>query len=226
MIRAAFIDFDGTLVDTINVYKEVNKIAFKEKFNIEVKDEDFLDFGSDPKDMIERIFIKYNIETNLGEFLRYRDSLFLNNIDKIKMHKGAKELILFLKENKIKIGIVTSSSKEIVNKILTNIGILNLFDIIVAREDVKNTKPDPEGYIKAYKSLNILPHECFAIEDSVYGVLAAKRAGIKVFAVLTGSNNRNQLKNMGAEKIFKDLKEAKKYIESLISEGKIEEKQG
>ena len=58
-----------------------------------------------------------------------------------------------------------------------------LFDIIIAREDVRNLKPDSEAYLKALNFFKVSPNECLAIEDSKRGIEAAINAGIKTIKV-------------------------------------------
>jgi phosphoglycolate phosphatase len=78
-------------------------------------------------------------------------------------------------------------------------GMRDCFQVIIAAEDVSACKPDPEGYVKALAALNanarapIHPGECLVIEDSIAGVEAAKRAGMRCLAV-TNSYSAEELK--------------------------------
>ena len=114
-------------------------------------------------------------------------------------------------------GLVTASQREVTNMILENLKVKDIFDVIVTSDDVEKSKPNPDPYILAMRRLNLSPYEVFAIEDSIYGILSAKRAGINVIAVLTGVNRRSEIKMLNPYKICKNLKEVKKVLEEELS---------
>ena len=65
-------------------------------------------------------------------------------------------------------------------KMLKQMNIEDVFDLIIRKEDVKNKKPNPEIYNKIMQYYNAVPHECLIFEDSYTGVLASRNAGIEV----------------------------------------------
>lgn len=83
----------------------------------------------------------------------------------------------------LKIGLASSSSCEWVMSHLQHLGLTEYFDCIKAAEDACCSKPDPALYLEALQSLGVRPEEAIALEDSPYGVLAAKRAGLFCVAV-------------------------------------------
>jgi HAD superfamily hydrolase (TIGR01509 family) len=83
----------------------------------------------------------------------------------------------------LKIGLASSSSCAWVTGHLRRLGLLDYFDCICARDDVRLTKPDPQLYTLAASRLEVDPGEAVAIEDSPNGILAAKRAGLHCLAV-------------------------------------------
>jgi len=216
MLKAVIFDFDGTLVSTIDLHVESSQKAL-EKLGIKVSPKDVEDeIGKSLDDMIKDLAQKYpeihNIDIN--EAIRIKRELFYQNLDKVKLFKGAKELLSLLKDNGIKIGLATSSLKDFVYAILERFNILDYFDVIVTAEDVSHAKPDPEIFMKTLELLNVKPYEAVVIEDSSYGVIAAKRAGIPVFVVLTGVNDKRTLEKLYPNKIFKDLYEIYQYFKN------------
>jgi beta-phosphoglucomutase-like phosphatase (HAD superfamily) len=83
--------------------------------------------------------------------------------------------------------------------IIKGAGLRDYFEVIVSAEQVKRGKPDPEGFLLALKLLNkkttqqIKPQDCIVIEDSRWGLEAAKAAGMRCVAV-TNSYAADQLK--------------------------------
>ena len=65
-------------------------------------------------------------------------------------------------------------------KMLEQMNIEDVFDLIIRKEDVKNKKPNPEIYNKIMQYYNAVPNECLIFEDSYTGVLASRNAGIEV----------------------------------------------
>ena len=210
-LKGVIIDLDGTLIDSLKIYDEAHKRIF-EKYGIKV--DNVLDnFGSSPKEIILSVVNRNKLNVDPNVLQKEEEDILINEyLDKIKFNVGAKQLLNYFKEKKYKLGIVTSNSKRISIEILKHMNILNLFDVIITGDDVKEPKPDPEGYIKAIKILNLLPTEILAIEDSIYGIIAAKRAGVNVIGVASGVNKKRELLSAGASMVFKNLKELYNYL--------------
>jgi beta-phosphoglucomutase len=98
--------------------------------------------------------------------------------------KGAKEFLLCLKRKGYRLGLVTGTPGKEIEKILPK-GIKNLFDIIIAGNEVKNGKPHPESYLKAAFGLNLKPYECVVVENAPLGIKSAKSAGMVCIALTT-----------------------------------------
>ena len=94
----------------------------------------------------------------------------------VSLKAGAYEILSNLKNNNFKIALATSAAKERALKQLKQADIEKFFDVIISRDDVKETKPNPEIFLKAAEKLNVLPSECIVIEDSSAGIRAAFNA--------------------------------------------------
>jgi HAD superfamily hydrolase (TIGR01509 family) len=88
-----------------------------------------------------------------------------------------------IKAKKIKIACCSNSIRTTCYKMLTKIGIIEYFDLIISNEDVKNSKPHPEMYWKAMSILGINPEETLIVEDSPAGLKAAERSGAEICRV-------------------------------------------
>lgn len=105
--------------------------------------------------------------------------------------KGIESFIKKLKSNGFKIGLATNSPYKIIPVVLKKAGISQYFDIIFSAEFVELGKPDPAIYLMTSKELGINPENCIVIEDSYSGMLAAKKAGMKVVAFTNGNQDVN-----------------------------------
>jgi beta-phosphoglucomutase-like phosphatase (HAD superfamily) len=85
-------------------------------------------------------------------------------------------------------GIVSAAARIEIEAVLRGAGIIDVFDLIVAEDDVRTSKPSPEGYLRAVTSLVEAgrvtdANGVLAVEDSPTGVAAARRAGLRCVAV-------------------------------------------
>jgi sugar-phosphatase len=95
---------------------------------------------------------------------------------------GARRLLAGLKPHQW--AIVTSASRALANLRMECAG-LPIPEVLIAGDDVSNGKPDPEGFLKAASRLGVPPGRCVVVEDSLAGILAGQRAGMKVVGVTT-----------------------------------------
>ena len=104
----------------------------------------------------------------------------------IKARAGVPEIIKNCVENNIKLGWVTTTSDQNVKAIqdaTSNQIDFSLFSVITTEDDVKNSKPAPDSYLKALSELDIESDQAVAVEDSNSGVSAAKSASVRCIAV-------------------------------------------
>lgn len=86
----------------------------------------------------------------------------------------------------LRLGVASSSSRAWVSEHLKRLGILDCFHCLACGDDVEQTKPAPDVYLKALALLKLMPQEALALEDSPNGITAAKRAGLFCIAVPNG----------------------------------------
>ena len=129
----------------------------------------------------------------------------------VPLKEGVNELIDYLKENEYKIALATSSDREKAEYLLELVEIKDKFDYIICGNDIVNSKPNPEIFLKVAENLKVEPKECIVIEDSKTGIQAAVNAGMKAINVPDMKKPDNEVKSM-AFKIFNSLLDVKEYI--------------
>ncbi len=122
---------------------------------------------------------------------------YIDQLDQSEILPGAKEFLLQLKTDGIRIALASASKNA--RRILSRLNIGELFEVIVDGNKVSKAKPDPEVFLCAARELGVHPDECIVFEDAEAGVQAAKRAGMKVI----GIGNQDVLK--GADQVFASL---------------------
>ncbi len=181
---AILLDMDGTLFDTETLFKELWQSTAR-KFGLHLTDSLYQRFIGARFDQCKELISELGgPEFNL--------TLFLQTMDKeekaIKRHPvplkpGALELLVWLKESRIPVGLVTSSDKSTVTGHFSHYGGEQQFRVIITGEDVSQPKPHPEPYLKACQKLGMSSSEVIAIEDSNPGASSAIAAGCQTIMI-------------------------------------------
>lgn len=186
-IKAIILDFDGTMVDSVGFwYKYINPKFFS-KYNIKVDvqkgyPDEFV--GMNSEEIAECLMKKYKIDITPEELKKEWLNIAVRYLKKMnRLKKGVKEFICFAAKNDVKLGIASNNYKEIIEQCLSANNIQHYFKAIVTENDVKRVKPFPDIYLKCAEKLEVKPENCLVFEDTLDGVIAAKRAGMKVYAV-------------------------------------------
>ena len=96
-----------------------------------------------------------------------------------------------------RLGLTTSATRRDQERSFALFDLHAYFEVVVTREDVVHPKPDPEPYRITAERLDVAPAACLVIEDSLNGVLSARRAGCTVAGIAT-SFSTEQLLQAGA----------------------------
>jgi len=214
MIKAVLLDFDEVIVRS---YKNHLKAFLKtaKKFGFKIKREEVIErFGISAAEIIKEL-LKLKGK-KLEKFVKEKERTFRKLSKKIVLVKGVKGFLKFLKENNLKVGIVSSAAKKNIEKVLNEKNLKNFFDVIISAEDVKRHKPFPDPLLKAVKILKVEPKECVYIGDSKYEMIAAKRTGMIGIGILTSFYSPKELKQHGAVYVCNNFKEVKNLIQKLI----------
>jgi HAD superfamily hydrolase (TIGR01509 family) len=209
--EAVLFDMDGVIIDS----EPIHNLKWSEVLRDLGFDADVAWFGkfAGVPDSVIAEEIKKTFETvkSPKELIRLKDFKYARDIQlEIKQNPELTDAIKSL--GPYKLGLVTASNKAEADMITRNMGIEYLFDVIVGGDEVTHNKPGPDIYLKAAGALNIDPALCIAVEDSYFGVLSAKDAGLFVIAIT------NSLSHPGltvADCICENTMEAISYIKTL-----------
>lgn len=189
-VQNILFDFDGTLVDSEIVHREIWLDLLERHGKPRyLREEDYLGlpayviaknlFGEALADQVHKLFEEQEIS---------RDYQWMS---------GAEEFVRQLHNEGKKLAIVTNSRLEKVTGFLIKKGLSGIFDVIVTCDDIENRKPSPDAYLLALEQLNASPHNSIAIEDSTTGLVAARKAGLRYALVQPQSGyNQNTWRNI------------------------------
>ena len=178
MIKAALFDMDGTITDTeklnVRFWVEAGKV-----FGFDVADDDIIFIRS----LEAKLCAEYLGRTYPGfdyyEVREERRRLMREHVDRygIEAKPGVREILDYLRQEGIKIGLATATKYENAERYLKYLGIFDLFDEVICTSMVKRGKPLPDVYLYACERIGAKPEECLAVEDSPNGVRSAHDAG-------------------------------------------------
>lgn len=185
MLKALIFDMDGVLVDSMPFHAAAWKKAFLD-MGMEIRDEDIYEIeGSNPRNGLPLLIRKARKEPDVYDFEKitsiYRQEF--ERIFELKTFKGMKECLEMLK-TRFLLSVVSGSDRLIVHGIINQL-FPGIFDIVITGDDVKNSKPDPDPFLKAVELLKVRREECIIVENAILGVEAAKRAEIYCIGVPT-----------------------------------------
>ena len=187
MIKAVIFDLDGVIVSTDDCHYEAwKKMADEEGIYFDKTINNRLRGVSRMESLeivLERAAKEYSEEEKLQLAERkngyYKE--FITKLTPADILPGAMNTLDELRANGIKIAIGSSSKNTPV--ILKQIGLSDYFDSVSDGNNIANSKPDPEVFLKAADMLGIPYGECMIVEDADAGIEAGKRAGMKTVSV-------------------------------------------
>lgn len=202
--KAAIFDADGTIIDSMYVWEKVDR-DFLTGHGIPVTQE----YSDTVKGMFFRTAAEYTKSTySLNESVEEIMQTWLDMARheyeyNVKAKPCVKEYLDYLKKNRIRIGLATSSDPYLLEPVLKNNGIHGYFDTVCYTSEVGKNKSFPDVYIRTAEKLSVEPQECMVFEDIPEGIEGADKAGMYTIAVY----DRASEKNSGYLR-----KKAKKYI--------------
>lgn len=182
--EAIIFDLDGTLIDSMNVWSDIDKeffkmhdLPFEEDYQKEIGHKGLKEIAAYTK-------TRYNLKESEDEII----SIWLDMAKeayayKIPLKEGVKSFLEYLQSKNIKMGIATSNSLELTELVLKHHDIYKYFSKVVTVNELKTNKGSPDIYLHISDSFGLVPSECIVFEDLLTGIRTAKKAGYKVVGV-------------------------------------------
>lgn len=219
MLEAVIFDWDGTLADTKDFLLKSFQITLME-IGCSVND-GFIErrFGIGAKGIFIAALKERNIEYNdkiIENLIARKIEIQMEIRDTVHLFDGVIELLDSL-QDKVKMGLATMAPKKLISLQFKDMDIRKYFDVVITVDEVFHPKPDPEIFLKCAMNMNSKPERCVVIEDSIFGVEAAKEADMKCIAVTTGAYSAQELKEKNPDLIIDSIKMKDNIVDFILN---------
>ena len=194
-IKACIFDMDGTLVDSLGMWSDIDRRFFARygmetpaDYEKKINHMSFLEMAQFTK---EEYQIPDSVETIMELWTEWSKEEYESEI---QAKPGAQELLQFLKEQGIPLSLATTNRKELYEPCLRRNHLYSYFDYIMNVNEINSAKSEPKIYQLLAAKMNVKPEETLVFEDILIAVNTAHQAGFKVAAVYDKRNERDQQK--------------------------------
>lgn len=192
-IKGCIFDLDGTLVDSLGIWSEIDERFFlvhnmkvPEDYKKRIAHMNFKDIALFTKE-------EYGFKESIDEIMQiWTDWSIEAYKTEIKAKPGAKELLSYIHDElKLPVALATANRKELYEPCLKNNDIFSYFDYAMNVNEINSTKSEPKIYLSLAEKMNTKPEETLVFEDILMAIQTAHNAGFKVAAVYDKGNKKD-----------------------------------
>lgn len=196
-LKAILFDFNGVIINDESIHEElIDDLLLGENLRPEVSEYKDLCLGkSDRACLKDILFHRGRVVTDdyLTKLIEAKTQAYqqkLEQLANLPIYPGIEAFLDLIKTQELAIGLVSGALREEIELVLQKANLADYFSVIIAGDDLKASKPEPDSYLMAVdrlnqslSNLNLNPAECLAIEDTPAGIEAAKKAGMQVVGI-------------------------------------------
>jgi len=178
-------DCDGTLADTMPAHY----VAWRDiaaHYGLTFPEDRFYSLGGVPAERIVRLLADEQgvAIADPAAVAHEKEEAFAEHLSSVDPIEEVVEIARAYR-GRTPLAVATGGYRWLVEKSLTQIGILDWFDALVPADEITEPKPHPETYLEAARRLGVAAERCCAFEDTAPGITSAREAGMAVIDIRT-----------------------------------------
>ena len=197
VLKAVLFDFNGVIINDEPLHaKLLEQILIEENLRPNPAEFRELCLGRSDRACLNNLLSRRGrvvTDEYLSKLIAKKSRAYMEQIaaiEKLPSYAGLTDLIFQLRAAQITMAVVSGAVRSEIELVLKRLDLAQHFEVIVAGDEIQQSKPDPTGYLLAVERLNqhnpalhLQPHECLVIEDTFSGIAAGKAAGMQVVGV-------------------------------------------
>ncbi|MDE7246795.1 MAG: HAD family phosphatase [Lachnospiraceae bacterium] len=214
---AVIFDMDGTIFDSERLVLDCWKSIGKKYGIFDIGDVFMQCIGTNKVRTREIVDEHYGKTFPYEKFSAESSVLFHEITEKegLPVKKGAREILAYLREEEIPLGLASSTRLAVVTQELKDAGLYEYFQTVVGGDLLKNSKPAPDIYLMTCERMGVHPENTYAIEDSYNGIRSAHSAGTHPIMVPDMMPATEEMRSL-SEAVFEDLLQVKEYFAEIF----------
>ncbi|MGB3493567.1 MAG: HAD family phosphatase [Elainellaceae cyanobacterium] len=196
-LKAVLFDFNGVIINDEPIHQTLIEQILVEE-NLRPNPAEFREvcLGRSDRACLKELFSRRGriaTDAYLNELIQRKSQRYqeqLETLTPLPIYPGVEDFIYQLRTAGLPMGVVSGALRQEVELVLQRSKLISAFSVIVAGDDIRTSKPEPDGYLLAVEHLKdqlqdatLKPEDCLVIEDTPAGIEAAKRAGMAVVGV-------------------------------------------
>jgi len=199
-IKLMIFDLDGVLIDSKDLhFRALNQALskFGTEYEISSSEHTSIYDGLSTKLKLDRLQIEKGLPVKYFEQIwKFKQKFTSEMLEELKLDCELISLMKYVRSQGIELALASNSIRKTVDTVLTKLGIVSFFSLILSNEDVTHPKPHPEIYWKTMTYFGLVPEQVIIFEDSQIGRIAAQRSGAKLIPI-------DSRKDLSIEKVQK-----------------------
>ena len=211
MERAAIFDLDGTLV-TFNFDVKGSRKAMLDELvrrGFDVNDMSLSMATQEVLDTLRRQALAGKTPESFGSvrsaLYTILDSFEVKSCKKSVPFDGTREALEKLNSMSVRMSVMTNSGRAAATELLNRYSLSRYFEFALTRDDVDALKPSPDGLLKAVAIFSLAPANILCVGDSVFDIIASRKAGLRIVSIATGLYSQERLRSEGADYVLDSI---------------------
>jgi phosphoglycolate phosphatase len=210
-IRAVLFDFDGTLADSYGaIAASVNHVRAGHGLPPLSEEEVRRHVGRGPEHLMEHTVPAGEVGGNVVAYKEHHPSVMC---EQTRLLPGVFEAVKALSRRGYRLGVCSNKPVAFTRVLLGQLG-LDKFEVALGPEDVARPKPAPDMLLAALARLGVKAGETLYVGDMAVDVETARAAGVRVWAVATGSNDAATLRRAAPDRLLEGMEELPRLLEA------------